>query len=220
MRATHTLKCLVFCGASVVATSVLAAPTVYRAVDDDRPGMESTFTFDFGGGFVESARISDTDFQLELDADAASARFLTYEQTIGSINLPNPTGGSDPIPTGEISVEILPNSSGTGSFDPLAGVFSTSEIYRVHFTGDLSAFGITESFVDLPSNSQGTVDFETGSIRQEWEGSYIFSGTNVRVDYTCEVNAMIVPEPAGLIGMYLGLLCLAAVIRRGRRAIV
>jgi hypothetical protein len=185
-----------------------AAPQSFVADLDRTPGFESTFTFDFGGGFFETAAISDTEFTLEIDADASpagSARFLAYQQRIESINLPDPTGGATPIPTGELTVEVLSGTSGVGSYDANSGSFSTSETYRIHYAGDLSAYGLTGGFVDLPSQSTGRIRNEGGVWRivQDWAGSYTFPGTNVSVAYTCQVNTQAVPEPGYLTLWYV-----------------
>ena len=196
------------------AASALAEPTLYPASIDLRPGFESSFTFDFGGGFVETAMISNTQFTLEVDPvslPGGSAEFKSYYQEIESINLPDPLGGTNPIPTGDITVEILPGTGGQGTYDVGTGQFTTSEVYRVHVTGDLSAYGLTEGFVDLPSFSTGTITLEesVGTIQQRWEGEYTFPGSNVTIQYRCAVNSLIVPEPSAL-GLLLGGVCLLA----------
>ena len=196
-----------------------AAPQTFFATLDQSPGFESSFTFDFGGGFLESAAISDTEFTLEVDADispAGSATFLNYAQQIESINLPDPTGGATAIPTGMLTVEVLEGTSGVGSYDAATGNFTTSEIYRITFEGDLSAYGLTGGFVDLPSQSSGTITVEDGITRitQEWEGSYTFPDTQVSVAYTCRVNTQVVPEPASTV--MLSVLGLAGLALRRR----
>jgi hypothetical protein len=201
MRAALKLWGLSLLAAILVIATGQAAPVVYHALQDTTPGMESTFTLDFGGGFIESSFISNTRFSLEVDPELGplgSARFLSYSQQIASIDLPDPFGGPDPVPTGEITVEVLPGTSGLGAYNPLSGDFYTSETYRIHYTGDLSVYGLTEGFVDLPSSSTGTITLsapDRGTIRQEWEGTYTFPGTEVSVNYTCAVNTQIVPEP-------------------------
>lgn len=180
-----------------------AGPQTFVATLDQTPGLESSFTFDFGGGFLESATISDTEFTLEVDSDASplgSARFLSYQQQIESINLPDPTGGSTPIPTGALTVEVLKGTSNPGTYNATTGEFTTSETYRIHYTGDLSAYGLLGGFVDLPSQSAGRIMEDNGitRIQQNWAGTYTFPGTNVTLGYTCSVNTQVVPEPGCL----------------------
>jgi hypothetical protein len=185
---------------AVLTTGAHAVPQIYVATLDTNPGFDSSFTLDFGGGFIETARISDTDFTLEVDPDIGpmgAARFLAYSQQIDPINLPDPTGGSSPISTGDITVEILTGSSGAGSYNASSGVFTTDETYRIHYTGDLSAYGLTDGFVDLPSTSNGQILLGTATgdrIEQVWEGTYTFPGTTVSLAYACRVNTQIVPE--------------------------
>ena len=196
------------------AAQAVAEPTLYSTTIDLRPGFESSFTFDFGNGFLETAMISNTQFTLEVDPvslPGGSAEFKSYYQEIASINLPDPFGGTDPIPTGNITVEILPGTGGQGSYNFATGEFTTSEVYRVHFSGDLSAYGLTDGFVDLPSFSTGTITLEesVGTIQQRWEGEYTFPGSSVTIQYRCAVNTQIVPEPNAL-GLLLGGVCLLA----------
>jgi hypothetical protein len=200
--------------------TVQADPVVYQARHDSSPGYESHFTFDFGGGFTETAAITNTEFSLWIDdlvLPSGDARFLSYFQEIDSVNLPDPQGGTTPIPTGQITVEIVGGTSGNGTYNPSTGAFSTSEVYRIHFNGDLSAYGLTAGYVDLPSTSQGTISFENnlGRIQQRWEGSYTFPGSNVSVNYQCAANTVIVPEPASAIG--LGVLASIWGLRRSIR---
>lgn len=204
---TVTLFSLVCASGALVAWG---EPLLLPATIDTRAGFESTFTFDFGGGFLETAYISNTEFVLQVDAEAApggAAEFKSYYQEVDSINLPDPMGGADPIPTGALTIEILPGTSGVGSYDPATGQFTTSEVYRIHFAGDLSAYGLTDGFVDLPSASAGTItlDEATGSIQQVWQGEYTFPGSNVALTYQCEVNARVVPEPDALALLVCGL---------------
>ncbi len=193
-----------------------AAPQTFVATLDQSTGFESSFTFDFGGGFLQSAAISDTEFTLQVDPEGSavgSAQFLSYAQQIESIDLPNPTGGS-PIPTGALTVEVLQATAGVGSYDAATGAFSTSETYRIHYTGDLSAYGLVGGFVDLPSQSTGMISSDGGveRITQNWDGTYTFPGTNVSLAYTCQVHTQVVPEPTSW--LLLSILGLAGITRR------
>lgn len=216
-RSCYVVTLFVLSGAW--ATSAMAEPRIFIGSLDLTPGFESTFMLDFGGGFVENTMISDTNFTLQVDAEAGangSAEFLSYFQIIDSINLPDPLGSPDPVPTGQITVEILPGTSSGGTYNAITGAFTTSETYRIHYTGDLSVYGLTDGFVDLPSSSSGLITFETatsGRIMQQWEGTYTFPGTTVSLAYTCRVNTQFVPEPASW--MAIAFAGLFAIRRRG-----
>lgn len=147
------------------AASAFGAPLRVAAGQD--PTQESSFAIDFGGfGGVSNALIARTNFELEIDTAAGTARFNRYDQDIDPLMLP---GG---ISTGNIRVEVVPNSS-TGTFNPGTGEFVTSEVYAIHFDGDLSAYGLT-SPVLLPSTSAGVANAASswvGFVTMNWAGA-------------------------------------------------
>jgi hypothetical protein len=168
------------------------------------PTRSSAFTLDFGAqGGVASARISQTDFALEIDADRGTAQFAQYKQFVDPLVLP---GGFN---TGAIRVEVVPGSS-QGAFNALTGEFNTSELYAVHFDGDLSMFNLTSPVV-LPSTSSGTLTLTAltgGDVIMAWTGvSQLLNpfdpSTYIPFSYTCEVTASFAPEPVSLLQLAL-----------------
>jgi hypothetical protein len=164
------------------------------------PTPASSFSLDFGVyGGIASARISQTDFALEIDADLGTAQFAQYEQTVAPLILP---GG---FSTGNIRVEVVPGSS-TGTLNVLTGEFTTEELYAVHFDGDLSAFHLTSPVV-LPSTSAGTVKLSAlsgGDVIMAWTGTSRLSNpfdptTYIPFSYACSVTAAFAPEPLTLL---------------------
>ncbi len=164
----------------------------------------SSFSLDFGAfGGVASARISQTDFALEIDAELGTAQFAQYEQTVAPLILP---GG---FSTGNIRVEVVPGSS-AGTLDVLTGEFTTDELYAVHFDGDLSTFNLTSPVV-LPSTSAGTVRLSAlsgGDILMAWAGTSQLRNpydpsTPITFSYTCAVTAEFAPEPVTLLELAL-----------------
>jgi hypothetical protein len=167
----------------VVAATAEAAPISVNFAQSTEVDSGFTLDFGYGPGSVSSALVSDTVFELELDPIAATARFVQYSQNVDELYLPTPNG---PVGTGDIMIEIVASLGGT--FDRETGEFSTNDIYAVHFTGDLSAFGIESPFV-LPSTSSATVDFDspnTGVTNLIWDGVSELSG--IAFAYTCDVR--------------------------------
>jgi len=165
--------------AVATATAASASPMVVSATQN--PAVQSYFTLDFGfPGGMSSAQVADTTFELEVDPSAGSARFLSYHQNVAPLTLP---GG---VSTGDITVEIVTSLGGT--FDRATGEFTTNDVYAVHFTGDLSAFGIESPFI-LPSSSTATVQYDAvneGTTVQEWRGGGVLAG--MMFTYECSVS--------------------------------
>ena len=177
-----------------------ADPVALVATQTPNPASSFSLDFDFGA-FVEtsSAQISQTDFELEIDADLGTAQFAQYKQSIAPLILP---GG---FSTGNIRVEVVPGSS-VGTLNVLTGVFTTEELYAVYFDGDLSAFHLTSPVV-LPSTSAGTVKLSAlsgGDVLMAWAGTSQLLNpfdplTVISFKYTCEVTADFAPEPVTLL---------------------
>ena len=179
------------------ATLVLAGLTVATASADavslkaeHDAAAPNFFTLDFGDGNPRSAQITDTVYDLRLDEAKGEARFISYLQFIDPIEIPIAPGAV--LSTGDITVEIVPGSGdpAASSYDAKTGEFTTSEIYRISFTGDLAPIGFF-SPVDLPSDSSGTVAYDNtgtgGTIGQDWEGSVeLFPGQFL--NYRCRVS--------------------------------
>lgn len=145
----------------------------------------SSFILDFGVfGGISSANITTTEFELEIDPAAGTARFVDYQQQVDPLILPD--GSANGVSTGDITVEIIESLGGT--FDRATGTFVTDDVYAVHFTGDLSAFGIQSPFI-LPSTSTGTVSYTSlagGTTDMEWIGEGLLAG--IPFSYACAVN--------------------------------
>jgi len=164
----------------------------------------SSFSLDFGQvGGVASALITDTNLSVAVDPELGSARFVDYSQNIEPLILP---GG---FSTGAITVEIVEGSS-VGTFDPITKVFTTTETYAIHFTGDLSAFGLT-SPVLLDGSSTGTVSIATeieGALDINWVGESELSNPldpsqPIEFTYACEVHTAFAPEPEQMLEIAL-----------------
>ena len=197
-------RIIVACAASLlISATSMAEPRLLVAQED--PNQISTFTLDFGVelGGVASSRIARTDYELEVDAEMGTARFVRYDQQVDALILP---GG---FSTGNITIQVVEGSS-TGTYDRRTGIFVTSELYAVHFEGDLSAFGL-ESPVLLPSTSTGFVllDAQTGgTIGMEWVGEGELANpfdpnSTIQFAYTCEVNTQFAIDPDLLVRLVM-----------------
>ena len=193
---------LVGLAAAASAQSGLAGPL--SIVTNENPAEPGAFTLDFGDlGVIARSNITSTTYELNVDPFHGTARFVSYLQHVEPLVLP---GG---ISTGDITVEVVQGSS-TGSFDPHTSTFTTTEMYAVHFTGDLSAFGLT-SPVLLPSSSTGEVIVDPlagGEVTMNWNGigqlANPFDPSNpLTFTYVCAVNSVFPPTPANVVGLAL-----------------
>lgn len=170
----------------------------------ENPGNPGAFTLDFGDlGFSARGNITTTNYELSVDPIQGTARFVSYLQHVEPLTLP---GG---ISTGDITVEIVEGSS-HGTYDPFTRTFSTSEMYAVSFTEDLSPFGLS-SPVLLPSSSAGDLVLDPltgGQVSMDWNGvgqlgnpqdpSSPFTFT-----YTCASNTVFPSTPESAVGLAL-----------------
>ena len=195
---------LVGLAAAASAQSGLAGPL--SIVTSEDPAEPGAFTLDFGDlGVVARSNITSTNYELSVDLVHGTARFVSYLQHVQPLVLP---GG---FSTGDITVEVVAGSS-SGTFDPFTRTFTTSELYAVHFTGDLSAFGLS-SPVLLPSSSAGelVVDpVEGGEVSMNWSGSGQLANpfdpaSPLTFTYVCAVNTLFPATPDNIVGLDLTL---------------
>jgi hypothetical protein len=178
------LVSVALCGVVMSAASAADLRSLDASGDETAPNQ---FTLDFGDGTPRSAQITDTYYDLQIDATTGTARFTRYEQFIDPIEIP--IGPGVFLSTGELTVRIVPGTS-TGNYVPGTGVFSTSEQYEISFTGDLSALGFFSPVI-LPSTSTGQIVFDTpsdGRIGQTWEGDVMVGP--IPLGYQCQVNTI------------------------------
>jgi len=186
------------------SASAQAAHDPLSLVTNENPASPGAFTLNFGDlGVVASSNITSTTYELNVDPFDKKAHFVSYLQHVQPLILP---GG---LSTGDITVEVVDGSS-SGLYDPLTHTFTTSEVYAVHFTGDLSAFGLT-SPVLLPSSSTGELVVDPvagGEVRMDWDGvgqlANPFDPTSpLTFTYRCAVNTLFPPTPANVVGLAL-----------------
>jgi len=196
--------CAALVGLAAVASAQAAPTRPLSIVTNENAAEPGAFTLDFGDlGLVTRSSITSTTYELRVDTVHRTARFVSYLQHVEPLILP---GG---LSTGDITVEVVDGSS-SGLYDPLTHTFTTSEVYAVHFTGDLSAFGLT-SPVLLPSSSTGELVVDPvagGEVRMDWDGvgqlANPFDPTSpLTFTYRCAVNTLFPPTPANVVGLAL-----------------
>jgi hypothetical protein len=194
------LTCVALAGLPAAASAhggALSSSPKIRPISiftNENPASPGSFELVFGGlGFTTTSGITSTQFTLEVDHLRRKARFVQYLQHVEPLILP---GG---LSTGDITVRIVEGSS-TGTYEPLTRTFTTSEQYAVHFTGDLSAFGLTSPVV-LPSTSTGVVathPVQDGTVTMDWQGDGQLANPSnpsnpLDFTYTCRVNTVYPP---------------------------
>lgn len=162
-------------------------------IGSQAPANPSSFTLDFGPfGGQRTANITRTDLTLNLVQATGMARLTAYSQDVDPLLLPGD------ISTGDITVTIVPGTS-TGTYNPATGTFTTTELYSISFTEDLSPFGLT-SPVTLAGNSAGTIDFAGNTMQSQWAGVGQLANPSdpnnpITFTYTCTVNVATVTQP-------------------------
>lgn len=209
---------LTLAGAAVLvlasSSGLRADVTSLDAVENTQ--VESAFTLNFGDlGIATSSKVITTRFQLDIDEDAGTAAFVSYEQQVEPLILPGPTG--EGISTGELTIRIIPGSS-SGTYNPATETFTTNEEYEISFSGDLSAFGLVSPVV-LPSTTVGQLKGGSASateIQMNWSGVGQLAnpgdptGPPLDFNYVCEVNTVInrpATDPAAFFVQTLSDLC-------------
>lgn len=181
--------------ASVVVLGLSAAPALAQNAQTVLYGYEdadfqTSFSLNFPGlGISSSSKVFYTRFNLEIDEDAGTARFTSYEQEIEPLTLP--LG----ISTGTLRVRIQ-NSDGT--FDKAADTFVTNDDYNITFTNDLTAFGFASPVV-LPAVSEGVITTNAEGdrfVEMEWQGTGALENSEnpsepYAFTYTCKTRSRI-----------------------------
>lgn len=180
---------------AAAASGAAAAGERWFALAETDPEVESWFTIDFGEeyGGARSAYITRTTFVLDLLPSRGVARFVEYYQNVEPLELP---GGHS---TGNMVITVVPGSSG-GAFDTDSDTFTTQELYRIDFDGDLSFYDLY-SPIYLPGASSGALDRAGGKISQSWEGEgeleNPFDPDNpIHFEYVCKVHTIYQPQEA------------------------
>lgn len=177
-------------------------PKPISILTNEDPASPGSFSLSFGDlGFETSSGITSTQYTLRVDHRLGTARFVEYLQHVEPLILP---GG---ISTGDITVEIVEGSS-AGTYEPLTRTFTTSELYAVHFTGDLSAYGLTSPVV-LPSSSGGAISIDSvqgGGVTMDWEGTGELGNpfdppNTLTFEYRCQVNTVYPAAPDNLLAV-------------------
>jgi hypothetical protein len=132
----------------------------------------SAFSLNFAFLPASPSDISFTQFDVEVDPLSGTAVFVDYYQEVAALTLPSPDG-QGVLSTGPLVIEIVPGSS-QGTFDPVTREFQTFDLYAIHFTGDLSAFGLSSPVI-LPGDSLGKIlnadaNLAAGDIALDWDG--------------------------------------------------
>lgn len=196
--------CAALVGLAAAASAQSAHASPLSIVTKENPAAPGAFTLTFGGlGFSTQSNITSTTYELSVDAVQGTAHFVSYLQHVQPLILPGD------ISTGDITVEIVAGSS-SGSFDAFTRTFTTSEMYAVHFAGDLSAFGLA-SPVLLPSNSTGALIVDAaagGEVTMDWNGTGELSNpfdpsSPLSFTYSCAVNTVFPSSAANVVGLTL-----------------
>ncbi len=194
------MTCAALVGLAAASSAQLTHARPISIVTSENPAQPGAFTLDFGelGGVARSS-ITSTTYELNIDTAHGTARFVSYLQHVEPLTLP---GG---LSTGNITVEIVPDSS-SGFYDASTSTFTTTEVYAIHFTGDLSAFGLT-SPVLLPSSSVGAVAIdpvEGGEVTMDWDGigqlaNPFDPSSPLTFTYRCAVDTVFPATPTNVV---------------------
>lgn len=185
----HSSLLSVFSGLALFAGAAHAESRLLIARNDPNAPNHFTISFppEFGGD--TTADIVSTHFAIVVDDKESTASIRSWFQLVNPLNI----AGRD---TGDITVVLAGESAGAydekvDQSDVLKGFFRTAEMYAVHFTGDLSDFGIQSPFI-LPGSSTGVVTYDenpqTGRLAMHWSGVGDLGG--IPFSYVCVVNAL------------------------------
>lgn len=168
---------------------------------DQDPVASSEFSLAFGGAPASPSQITFTQFDVQVDVLTGTAQFTDYYQEVDPLLLPLPDGSF--VSTGALVIEIVPGSS-FGTFDASTNTFQTTDLYAIHFTGDLSAFGFSSPVI-LPGDSFGLIidngtELELGDISLSWDGqgelpNPLDPSNPIPFAYTCETSTNFEDNP-------------------------
>lgn len=187
----RSLTILAALSALVAAAPALAAVETLNAYENSQ--VTTSFDLVFPElGINSTSNVFYTRFELDIDAELGTARFVKYDQEIDSLAMP--LG----IQTGALTVRIVDSD---GTYDPFSGVFVTNDTYEITFANDLSFFGF-ESPVLLPATSHGTITTDSDgrrTIQMNWEGQGELANSDnpaepFRYTYTCRVNTVVAKD--------------------------
>lgn len=167
-----------------VPALVVAEPVNLKAFFDSSLGPNQ-YVVDFsslGGGTVFMP-IKGGEFELQTDADAGTARLLSWRQDVEPIEiLPG-------LSTGPIEITMEPGSGDQGTYDASSNQFSASATFLINFDDtQLQEFGFT-SPMPLVGTERGSIygAGSIGSIQMFLEGEGTVQGQSF--NYTCQTTA-------------------------------
>ena len=177
-------SCLYFTAIFSCASLVFAEPVVRKSNFDPSAGRseyEVVFPPQLGGGTIIMP-ISGGSFELETDAEAGTARLLTWTQEVDAIDLYG-------MNTGPITIAMDTTAPSEGTYDSANQQFSVSATFLISFDdSQLRNVGFV-SPVPLVGVEQGTIYGvgNIGTIQMYLQGEGSVAGSNFV--YTCRTSA-------------------------------
>jgi hypothetical protein len=177
-------SCLFFAAVFSCASLLMAEPVVKKSNFDPTAGpseYEVTFPPELGGGTIVMPIVGGS-FELETDAEAGTARLLSWTQEVESINLYG-------MNTGPITIAMDTSAPSEGTYDDVNQRFSVSATFLISFDDtELRNVGFI-SPVPLVGTEEGTIYGvgSIGTIQMFLEGEGSVAGATFR--YTCRTSA-------------------------------
>jgi hypothetical protein len=163
----------------------VAEPVLRKAHFDSDAGPNQyvvNFPESMGGATIFMSILGGT-FELETDATAGTARLVTWEQSVGAIEL------MPGMSTGPITVTMDESAGSSGSFSPETKQFEVNATFLINFDDTaLSEFGFT-SPLPLVGTEAGNIYGvgSIGTISMFLAGQGTVAGQTF--DYTCQSTA-------------------------------